>query len=188
MTWNGEWSLINWMKLVLGLQTILINFPDVLDGRLDFQVLCSFGFCKIPWIFEGKFFSRKWTVFRDAENERITENICHLLFIGWALFIMCYWVGCLVILPVEIAMVLIQRKRIQHFFLSGSDLRDAVRCSPCTVLHYMTCILFRSTKYGIHILPRSYQQCMHHLQSISFVFVLFCFGIPILKLCEEAKL
>jgi hypothetical protein len=51
-------------------------------------------------------------------------------------------------------------------------------------------LLFFSTNHGIHILPRSYQQCMHHLHSISFgfLFVLFCFGTPILNLCKEAEL
>jgi len=64
------------MRLLLGLQTILINFPDVLDGRLNFQVSFSFMFCKIPRIFEDKFFLQpKEIVFRDAENERNREYL-----------------------------------------------------------------------------------------------------------------
>lgn len=70
-----------------------------------------------------------------------------------------------------------------------SDLSDAVRCLPCTVLHYMTSIYYSVLQ------SMSFIFCLEATSSVCTTFTvlvlgscLFCFGTPILNLCEEAEL
>lgn len=143
MIWNGEWSLINEMKLVLGLQTVLRNFPDALDGRLNFQVLWSFMFCEILRIFEKIFLQLKVNCFQRCwewtYNSAFLSSAVHWL--SFICNVLLY--TFLVIVSVQISMVLIQGKRIQYFFLRGSVI--------CGVLKYVHPVLFFTTWHAFTI-------------------------------------